>query len=327
MTTTGRFELAAAEAVDGGDFAADVRAGLEARPRRLSCRWFYDAEGSRLFEAICGVPEYYPPRAEREILERRAAEILDRVGSVDSVWEFGSGSAVKTRLLLEPLLREGPATYVAVDISRSALEESAASLLGSYPSLRVLAVHGDYEEGLRRLSGWAQPKLLLWLGSNVGNFDRAEAARFLRRVREALGPADRLLLGVDLRKERATLEAAYDDAQGVTAAFNLNLLARINRELGGQFDLAGFRHLARYDVVRGCVDMFLVSRRAQRVRIEGLDLELSFEPGEEIHTESSHKYSREELAELALASELRIDRLWTDDDGRFADLLLAPSDG
>ena len=305
------------------DFGADVRAGLGASPKRLDCRYFYDDEGSRLFEAICGLPEYYPPAAEREILEAHAEEIAAAGGA--ELWELGSGSAVKTRWILEALLRRGPLGYVAIDISRAALEASAAALLESYPALSMRCLHADYEAGLRRVAEAPGPKLLLWLGSNVGNFARAEAAAFLRRARAALSSRDRFLVGVDLRKDTAALEAAYDDAAGVTAAFNLNLLVRINRELGGRFELAAFRHRASYDAAAGRVDMHLVSLRDQRVRIDGLDLEVAFQAGEAIHTESSYKYGPEELDALADEGGFRIERDWRDRAGRFADLLLAPA--
>ncbi|MHB1844063.1 MAG: L-histidine N(alpha)-methyltransferase [Deltaproteobacteria bacterium] len=306
------------------DFGGDVRAGLSATPKRLDCRYFYDAEGSRLFDAICQVPEYYPPTAEREILQAHAGELAAGLEAATSLWELGSGSAAKTRLVIEAMLARGPLTYVPIDISKAALDESAAGLLRDYPALRIRSIHGDYSAGLRRLAEQRLPKLLLWLGSNVGNFDRAAAASFLSRLRAALVPSDLLLLGVDLRKEPAVLEAAYDDAQGVTAAFNLNLLARINRELEGHFDLAQFRHRARYDAQRGCVEMHLVSQKAQRVRIDRLALDIAFDAGEAIHTESSYKYSPEELEALAEAAGLRIDQLWTDRAGRFADLVLSP---
>ena len=309
------------------DFAADVRAGLTAPRKRLSCAWLYDRAGSLLFEEICSIPEYYPTRAEEEILRTRAAEIVgDLPPDVDLV-ELGSGSAAKTRLLIEELLRRnGRLRYVPVDISRTMLEQSSAALLADYPRLTVLGVAAEYRDGLhelrRRLEG---PRLVLWLGSNVGNFERDEAVRFLAEVRRDLDGNDRLLLGVDLRKDRRTLELAYDDPAGVSARFNLNLLARINRELGGRFDLSTFAHRARWDEARGFVEMSLVSLREQTVRIEALDLDVPFRAGESIHTENSHKYSVREIEALAEAAGYSVERAWLDAAGRFRVQRLVPS--
>lgn len=309
-------------------FARDVAAGLGASPKRLPCRWFYDEEGSRLFEEICRQPEYYIPAAEREILQGRADEMLALAPPGATLYEFGSGSAEKTRLLLEAALRrDGSARYVPIDVSRSALELSAAALGADYPGLAIDPVAGEYARGIERLEADRRrgAKLVLWLGSNVGNLGRAEAARFLASVRAPLRRADRLLVGIDLRKDRAVLERAYDDAAGVTARFNLNLLARINRELGGRFDVGAFAHRAAYDEEAGRIQMFLVSRRAQRVRVEGLGLEVPFDAGETIHTEDSWKYSPEEIDLLARAARLVIERRWLDPASRFCEVLLAPA--
>ncbi len=308
------------------DFAAAVRQGLTAAPKFLSCAWFYDQQGSRIFEEICALPEYYLTRAEEEILRARAGEIVgDLPPGVDLV-ELGSGSAAKTRILIEALLeRRGRLSYVPVDISRSMLEASARALLADYPGLRVLGVAAEYREGLhelrRRLSG---PRLVLWLGSNAGNFPREEAAHFLAELRSDLEESDRLLLGLDLRKDRATLERAYDDTAGVTARFNKNLLARINRELGGDFDLSAFEHRARYDEELGCVRLHLVSTRRQSVRIEALDLDLAFDHGEAIHTEDSYKYSSREIEALAGAGGFSVERQWLDAAERFSLQRLRP---
>lgn len=307
-------------------FADDVRAGLTASPKRLSCRYFYDEAGSQLFEEICELPEYYLTRTERGILERCAGEIASLFPGDTALVELGSGSAVKTRLLIEAFLgRHGALRYIPIDISQSILEESSLALLGDYPGLEILGIAAEYRDGLRRLAAeTGRPKLVLWLGSNVGNLDRPEAAAFLLRVRETMTPRDRLLMGVDMRKDRATLEAAYDDARGVTARFNLNLLERINRELGGGFDLRAFRHRAVYNEEAGRIEMYLRSLREQRVRIEGLDLDLAFAAGEAVHTENSYKYSPAELRELAAAAGFRLERQWTDERGFFTENLLAP---
>lgn len=300
------------------EFVSDVTAGLSAEPKQLSCRYFYDDEGSRLFEAICELPEYYLTRAETEILTRHARDIAALFEGDVTVIELGSGNAVKTRLLLEALLPGRRVRYVPIDIWRPVLEHSAADLLRRFPLLEIVAVAAEYHEGLRQLRSESdRPRLILWLGSNIGNFTREEAAQFLHRVRETMTPADRLLVGVDLRKDRAILEAAYDDAAGVTAAFNLNLLARINHELGGNFDLGAFRHRAVYDKDLGRIEMYLDSTRAQSVTIGRIGLTARFEAGEAIHTENSYKYTLAEIETVATAAGLQSERYWQDAAGRF----------
>jgi dimethylhistidine N-methyltransferase len=283
----------------------DVREGLAADPPRLSCRYFYDPEGSRLFDEICATDEYYVTRAEHEILANHAAGITAQAPPDCEVLELGSGSAKKTRLLLAALLeRQASLTYRPVDVSAAALDESAWALLAEEPRLRIEALHGEWSDALA-LVGRA-PSLILWLGSNIGNLDRAQAAEFLARVGERMRPDDRLLVGVDLRKSRAVLEAAYDDKRGVTAAFNKNLLVRINRELGMHFPVEEFTHRAVWDEAGGKIDMYLVPR-----------------DGRAIHTESSYKYSRAEIEALVKTARLQLRALYTDREERFADLLLA----
>ncbi|MBY0524526.1 MAG: L-histidine N(alpha)-methyltransferase [Gemmataceae bacterium] len=323
-----RFCLIAADSRDRHNaFARDVKAGLLARPKHLNCCYFYDAEGSALFEAICELPEYYVTRAEREILQAHAGAIADRFPQGVRLVELGSGNSAKTRLLIAAFLqRQEHLQYVPIDICRVVLQESARELLRDYPKLEVVAVAAEYREGLRHLRKEAErPKLVLWLGSNVGNFDRGEAAEFLRQVRDTLGPDDRLLMGVDLRKERRALESAYDDAQGVTADFNLNLLTRINRELGGHFDRNRFRHRAVYNESVGRIEMYLVSTCAHTVRIDALDLEVAFAADEAIHTENSYKYSLAEIDALAHAAGLVTEAQLFDGDRRFSVNLLAPA--
>jgi dimethylhistidine N-methyltransferase len=308
------------------EFAEDVRAGLGAAPKALPCRYFYDDEGSRLFEAICETPEYYLTRAEHEVLQHHGDAIAALVPSPCDLAELGSGNARKTRQLIEALgRRQSDLHYVSVDVSRAALESSADHLLRDYPDLRFTALAAEYRSGIEQLARMrGRPKLVLWLGSNIGNLDRAEAGAFLALVRGACGPDDRLLVGFDLRKGRRVLEAAYDDAAGVTAAFNLNVLARINRELGGRFDLDAFQHRATWDERRGAIDMHLVSRRAQRVGVAGLGRLYDFAEGEAIHTESSFKYSPEEIADVAERAGLRSVARFTDGGRRFAVVLFAP---
>jgi len=322
-----RYTLVVEAGVDGHPdaFARDVRAGLTVSSKSLPCRYFYDRAGSRLFDEICALPEYYLPRAEREILEAHAPGLASRFGRRVTMVELGSGSAEKTRVLIDAFLaRHEALRYVPVDISRTALEESAQVLLASRPALEVLAVAGDYLDGLRYLGTEGDdPKLILWLGSSIGNLERLEAAAFLRRLRGTMSPQDRLLVGIDLRKGPEVLERAYDDAQGVTARFNQNILARINRELGGHFDLDAFRHHAVYDEEIGRIEMYLVSTRTQEVRIDRLDLTVGFDAGEAIHTENSYKYSAPEIEALARGGEVRVDAQWFDSGGRFSVNLFA----
>lgn len=308
-------------------FAQDVRAGLLGHPKSLPCRYFYDAEGSGLFEAICELPEYYLTRAEREILVERSAELAARFPTEITLVELGSGSAAKTQILIEALLRRhGALRYVPVDISREMLQESARGLLARYPDLRIVAVAGEYRDGLQHLNSPAGRRtLILWLGSSIGNLERREAGAFLHQVRDAMRPGDRLLVGIDLRKDSDILVPAYDDAAGVTARFNVNLLARINRELGGRFDLTRFRHRALYNEVDGRIEMYLVSTGAQRVAIDGLDVEVAFAAGEAIHTENSYKYSLAEIDALADQADLRIEAQWFDAGRRFSLNVLAPA--
>ena len=311
---------------DAGDFAAAVAAGLSLARKTLPCRFLYDARGSRLFDAICETPEYYLTRAEHEILGARAGAIAARFAAPITLAELGSGSARKTRLLIEAFLaRHASLRYLPIDISRGALEASARDLVARYPGLEICAIASEYHAGLRLLrAATAGPKLVAWLGSNIGNFERSEAAGFLRRVRGALADEDRLLLGVDLRKPREVLEAAYDDARGVTASFTLNLLVRINRELGGRFAPAAFSHRARWLEDEGKIEIHLVSRQRQRVAIEALGLEVAFEKDEAIHVEDSFKYSPAEIDELLKAASLRCEERWVDAQCRFALVLCAP---
>ncbi|HEV3468166.1 MAG TPA: L-histidine N(alpha)-methyltransferase [Pyrinomonadaceae bacterium] len=327
-----RVERLAARAAAGG-FAEDVRRGLTAAPKRLFPKYFYDELGSQLFEAICLLPEYYLTRAEAEIFAAHSDEIVEAAarGRRVTLCELGSGSAAKTRRLISALLaRQSELLYVPADISPAALEASAGALLEAYPALRVAAYAGDYDAALPRLPenfDAGARALVLFLGSNVGNFDRGEARDFLAGLRRALRAGDALLLGADLKKDAATLEAAYDDPLGVTAAFNLNLLARINRELDANFSLRDFRHAARYDEAEGRVEMHLESLRPQRVEIRALGLSVTFSEGERIHTENSYKYDLGDLAALASAAGFRLARTWLDGQKRFSsNLLIAEGD-
>jgi L-histidine Nalpha-methyltransferase len=323
--------LAGPESQDS--LAEDVRRGLTAGRKRLSPKYFYDALGSQLFEAICLLPEYYLTRAENEIFSRRAREIVEAAtvgGARVTLFELGSGSATKTRLIVEALLaRQESLLYVPVDISASALEHGARALLQEHPRLRVEAYATDYHTALARLpehfEGDARA-LVLFLGSNVGNFEPEGARGLLHALRRVLRAGDSLLLGADLKKEPSALEDAYDDPLGVTAAFNLNLLARINRELGADFDPRAFRHVGRYDEREGRVEMYVESRRAQTVRVAALDLEVSFGEGERVHTEYSYKYDLAEIGDLAARTGFALARTWLDEAGRFSSNLLVAED-
>jgi L-histidine Nalpha-methyltransferase len=296
---------------------------LSARPCQLFPKYFYDELGSQLFEAICLLPEYYLTRAENEIVARYAPEIVAEVAGHKTLLEMGSGSASKTRRIIEAILKEqDDLLYLPIDISATALETSSRVLLQSYPHLRINAFAGDYYGGLRALGSAAGLKrgrtLALFLGSNIGNFDHAEARTFLHALRGALVPGDALLLGADLKKEREVLEAAYDDALGVTAAFNLNLLSRINRELDADFNLRAFRHYVRYNEEAGRIELYAESLRAQTVRLRKLELEVQFAEGERIHTENSYKYAPSDLSRLATETGFTLSRTWLDSMGRFS---------
>lgn len=307
--------------------AEDVRSGLAAHPKRFLPKYFYDELGSQLFDAICLLPEYYLTRAENEILERYADEIAASVRGQKTLMEMGSGSAWKTRLVIEALLREQTELlFVPVDISQTALENSSRILLQSYPRLKIEAYAADYFAGLAELAKKdSGPTLALFLGSNISNFDQDEALRFLRALRAVLKEGDALLLGADLKKDPAVLEAAYNDALGVTAAFNLNVLARINRELGANFDLHAFRHKAFYNEAMGRIEIYIESLQEQKVFIRSLDLEAEFRAGELIHTENSYKYDLSDIAELARTTGFKCTRTWLDSSERFSSNLLLAS--
>jgi L-histidine N-alpha-methyltransferase len=305
-------------------FAADVRRGLLAKPKRLAPKYFYDDVGSALFEAITQLPEYYLTRAEDELLSAYAGEIIDSVGAPLDLLELGSGSATKTRRLIRAAFeRQADLCYRPIDISTAALVAAAQTLVGEYPRLRVEAYAGDYFKLLEQARPRSRSRTLaLFLGSNIGNFEPADAAALLRALRAALRAGDALLLGTDLKKSVERLKLAYDDPTGVTAAFNKNLLARINRELGGTFDLRCFEHEVDYDAGRGAVDMFLIATAAQKVRIERLDLLVEFGEFESIHTESSYKYDARDLERLAAQSGYALGRCWVDARADYALSLL-----
>jgi L-histidine Nalpha-methyltransferase len=314
---------------------ADALAGLTATPKSLPPKWFYDAQGSELFEKITELPEYYPTRAERSILRAVAPQVAALTGAASLV-ELGSGSSEKTRLLLSALRDAGTLRrYVPVDVSESALRSAGDALAADYPGLAVHAVVADFEQYLgvppAANHGTANhgtedgPRLVAFLGSTIGNMVPAERAVFLRRVRAGLRPGDAFLLGTDLVKDPAVLVAAYDDAAGVTAAFNKNVLAVLNAELGADFDLDSFEHVAVWDAERDWIEMRLRAASAQSVRVRDLGLTAEFAAGEEMRTEVSAKFRREGArAELAAAG-LALRSWWTDEDGQFGLSLSVPA--
>ena len=302
------------------NFARDARAGLSSSPKQLFPKYLYDALGSKLFEAICQVEEYYLTRAETEILAKHADEIVRFVPGCQTLIELGSGSAEKTRKVIEALLRKQPTLlFVPIDISPSALEESSHALLQAYPNLTIEAYAADYFDGLASLKPPAQgPALVLFLGSNIGNFKKQDATTFLRAIRKVLRPGDALLLGADLKKDGKTLERAYNDSLGVTRSFILNQLARINREFGADFDLWAFGLRSVYNDREGRIDVFLESLREQLVTIPGLDLSIQLEAGERIHMENAYKYDLEELSTIADQTGFVRQETWLDDAKRFS---------
>jgi L-histidine Nalpha-methyltransferase len=307
------------------ELRADARAGLTATPKSLPPKWFYDAHGSALFDKITELPEYYPTSAERAILRERAGEIA-AASRAGTLVELGSGSSDKTRLLLDALRAAGTLRrYVPVDVSEAALTAAARGLVSDYPGLVVDAVVSDFGVDLGLPAGERDaPRMIAFLGSTIGNMQPAERAVFLARIRSALGDRDTLLLGTDLVKDPAVLVAAYDDPAGVTAAFNKNVLAVLNTELGADFDLDAFEHVAAWDADREWIEMRLRSAQPQSVRLPALGLQVSFAEGEQMRTEVSAKFRRAGIeAELAAAG-LAMRSWWTDPRGLFGLSLSAP---
>jgi L-histidine Nalpha-methyltransferase len=296
---------------------ADVRAGLTSTPKVLPPKYFYDARGSALFEDITRLPEYYQTRAEARILTAHAAEVAE-LSKARCLVELGSGSSEKTHLLLRALRDVGSLeTYVPVDVSADAIEWALPGLVTDYPGLDVHGVVADFERHLDRLPTDG-PRLVAFLGGTIGNFDPVQRAAFLSAVGDTLESGDALLLGTDLVKDPGRLVRAYDDAAGVTAAFNLNVLQVINRELGATFDVDAFAHVAVWDPDREWIEMRLRSLREQRVDVPALDLTATFAEGEELRTEISAKFRRETVAAELAAAGLRLAHWWTDEPGDFA---------
>ena len=304
-----------AETVDSSGFADAVLAGLGAEPKTLPCQYFYDEQGSELFEQITDAPEYYPTRTETAILTACVGEIVAGTPTGSVLIEFGSGSSRKTEILLAAL--DKLAAYVPVDVSASALEEARTRLTHRFPTLRVAPVIGDFRstlvlpEDLR-----ACPRMGFFPGSTIGNFQRQDAIALLAEMAAMMDAGGRLIIGVDLRKDLGALLPAYNDAAGVTAAFNKNLLVRANRELGADFDLAGFEHEAIFNARQSRIEMHLVSQRAQTVSLLGQ--RFAFRPGETIHTENSHKYTIADFRALVAQAGWTPSRVWTDAKSLFS---------
>lgn len=302
--------------------AEEVMHGLSARPRRLPPKLFYDAAGSQLFDQITETPEYYPTRTERAILRESAGEMIKQAGNNLTLVELGAGSASKTQVLIQALLRRQlRADFYPVDVSSSALQGALASLNGHFPRLRVSPIVADYTHHLPDLKQLPGRKLVLFLGSTIGNFEPEEAEEFLRNVRGSLQKGDALLIGFDLIKDADVLDAAYNDTQGVTSRFNKNMLVRINRELGGSFDVDSFEHVAFWNKRKSRIEMHLESQYEQTVWIEDLGRGFHFEQGERIHTENSYKFSLRLIRQLLRNGGFKLEKNWTDPQGWFCEAL------
>lgn len=308
-------------------FAEEIRNGLTQTPKTTSPRFLYDERGSELFTGITQTDDYYVTDVERSILNTYAKEIFNAVGSQVVLNEPGAGDCSKTRILIEAALeRQDGLHFEPIDISGAQLKKTSQALINQYDNLDITGVTGQYEEGLERLDPVDDPRLIVFLGSSIGNFSRSEAVDLLAKFSKFMEDRDRLLIGVDLIKDRDVLERAYDDSEGVTAQFNKNLLRRINRELGGRFDPDTFTHQAPFVEEKSRVEMRLVSDREQDVYVENLSQSFHFDEGEYIHTESSHKFTVEGFKELAREAGLTPDTHWTDDREYFAEILFRTAD-
>jgi L-histidine N-alpha-methyltransferase len=309
------------------ELANDVLAGLAKNPKTLPSKYFYDDAGSRIFQQIMNLPEYYLTRTEFEILEKQKAEICQAFAAEDQfhLVELGAGDGLKTKILLRQLVQDKiNFEYVPVDISGEAMNQLETSLKTEIPGLKTDGFTGDYFKALN----WLQKnkpgrKVVLFLGSNIGNFESADSEQFIQKMASFLQAGDKVLMGFDLRKDPRIILPAYDDAAGVTASFNLNLLKRLNRELGANFDLDQFEHFADYDPLKGVMRSFLLSRKKQTVTFSALNYSVSFENWEAIHTENSHKYSIPQIEALGIKAQLKIEEIFSDKNQYFADVLFS----
>lgn len=311
-------------AIDPADqLSREVVDGLRKSPKELSPVWFYDELGSALFDRICELPEYYLTRTELGIMQTHAAEMAQHLGPQAAVIEFGSGTSLKTRLLLDRL--EEPVAYVPVDIAREQLFDAASELARDYPSLHIIPVYADFTQPFDLPKGVAaaQQRVVYFPGSTLGNFTRSQAQRLLASMRQMVGTSGAVLIGIDLKKDPQILEQAYNDAAGVTAQFNLNALRHLNRELGANFDLHAFEHRAVWVENEGRIEMRLISKRDQAVALAGA--RIAIERGEYLLTECCHKYTLEGFRELAAACALTVTYIWTDPEQKFSVQLLRPA--
>jgi dimethylhistidine N-methyltransferase len=311
-------------------FSSNVKDGLSAASKQLSPAFLYDERGSNLFEDICKLDEYYLTRSEAEILESKSAAIVEPFDKETVVVELGSGSSIKTRLLIDAYTRRHNGMhYVPIDISSTMLKESSQEMLKSFDKLKVTGIAAEYREALRHLAASREfrdkRKLVLWLGSSIGNFNRAQALQFMTEIRTLLKPGDCFLLGVDLKKDENILVPAYHDSKGVTEDFIKNVLRRINNELGGDFDLNQFTYSAIYNQIEGAIEMRLISNQEQSVNISSLNMSANFKEKEAIFVESSYKYNQEDIETLVNSSGFTLTQQWFDSSNRFSlNLLTVP---
>jgi L-histidine Nalpha-methyltransferase len=310
---------------DERSLAQDAREGLTRPLKELPPKHFYDERGAELFDRICELPEYYPTRTERSILDEAAQKLAELTGAVELV-ELGSGTAAKTRVLLDAMQQAGTLErYVPVDVTEAMVRDCAKELTSEYPGLRVHGVVGDFERHLNRLPAGEGPRLVVFLGGTIGNFPPADRRAFLRQIAALLRPGDHLLMGTDLVKDPRVLEAAYDDEQGVTAEFNRNLLHVLNRELDADFDPEDFEHVARFDRQNEWIEMRLRAKRKHTVTVKALQLPVHFQAGEEMRTEISAKFTRERVGDDLADAGLELVQWLTDPDEQFALTLSAPT--
>lgn len=313
---------------ESSNFANAVLRGLmKESGKQLPCKFIYDARGSQIFEEISEVSDYYPTEAELDIIADRSGEIADFCGLRVAVVELGSGSSKKTRSILDAVGKKAShLAYFPIDISAAALQSAVDSLKQDYPQLAVNPIVGEYEAALSNVNGREYDTVvLLWLGTSIGNLELGEAEALLHRLHQSFSENGVIVIGVDLKKDRAVLERAYNDTRGVTARFNLNLLERINRDLAGHFDLNAFEHLAFYNESAGRIEMHIRSRRDQTVSIDRLGIVVHFAEGETIHTENSYKFSKDEIAEVGLRAGFRLDRHWRDGRGLYSVNVFRPA--
>lgn len=304
----------------------DVEDGLTSRPKYLLPKYFYDTRGSELFEKITGTKEYYPTKTEKSILQASVKELCSISGDINVIVELGSGSSEKTRILLDEFsLSRNSINYIPIDIS-DVIVNSSKNLCDNIKNLHVSGIISDYEKGLSLITQINDnPKLVIFLGSSIGNFALPEIIELLTMIRESLEKDDRLLIGFDMDKDRKVLHAAYNDEEGVTSQFNLNILRRLNRELGAEFELSKFRHYAFFNEKHSRIEMHLVSKEEQEVRIKGLEMTVHFRRGETIHTENSYKFTDEMIEDIAFRSGFNIINSWKDIKKYFSLILFQPA--